>query len=247
MKNQIIGKFGRKIGVIGMISVLSGSLFAQNSLPESCQIRRNPAEQIHQLAVINPKENPFLQINAAKARNGQFITAQNRLGFNVATQFTMAKFDASLFGNNREVKNMLVVALVYLINDLEGEPEAAQLQKTLKLLLDGKTDAAQLLAQIENASESFSNRLSKEQKWYFASGAAVTNLLIGTYMSDNTTIRKNLSEIKTLTKIAPEGTSDALIVKMDNLTKYAFNANFTDADYNILIDAANQIGESVNA
>lgn len=245
MKNQIVRKFAKMVGVIGMISVLSGVLFAQIPARKSFEFNRK-AEQIHGFTEFNFEKNALFVTNSAKAKGGQFVTAQNKLGFNIATKFTMAKFDASLFRNNAEVKNMLVVALVYLVNDLEGQPEAAQLQKTLKLLLDEKNDSAQILANIENASESFSNRLPEEQKWYFASGATVTNLMIGTYMSDNTTIRKNLSEMQTLIKIAPKGTSDAIISTMNDLTKYAGNTHFADDDYHAILQAANQIGDSIN-
>ena len=56
----------------------------------------------------------------------------------------------------------------------------------------------------------------------------------------------NLSEIKELVTIAPQETSDDILVSLNNLTKYLPKAVFAETDYTPVFQKALSLIETIN-
>lgn len=219
MKNRIIKISGKLFVVITLSAILAGAIFARKS--------ENKAASGNNL-------------------NELYISNVNRKNFNLGSKFVSALMDAAYLERDENAEKSTIVDLVYLIDFLEGQPETNALQKTLKSIVRGTSNAVQLHLEIENARKSYSKRLPPEQKWYFNSGTAVTNLVFNAYINDNAAMKRNLSEIRELVRIAPQGISDGILVPLNNLTKYIPKTVFTETDYTAVFQGAIGLVNTIN-
>lgn len=228
---------------VGLLAILTGAVSAQKGFENGgLQIYADFSREF-----VETSSKEFLPNKLSINSHGQNVSAVNQHNFNIGSKFVFAILNSSLLENNEKVLNSTIIDLVYLIDSLDGEPESAALQKTLQSLIRKTANCGEIRTEIINASNSYSTRLRGEESWYYSSGATVTNLLINAYFGDNTAIKKNLSEILNLVKIAPQETSEKITLSMKSLAEYVKKSTFAKDDYLALLQDANILIDTVNA
>lgn len=173
------------------------------------------------------------------------VTSANSTNFLIGKNFALAKFDAAYIEADKEALGYTIVDLVYLIDELDGQPEAADLQKTLKAVVRGTSSSEQVIKDIETASKTYLARQTVAPKWYFNAGQTSINLKISTYLNEDAKIKKGLSDLQTLIKIAPQGIPKEIIDPMNVLAKYVAKTAFTEADYTAIFQGAGSVIDAV--
>ncbi|MDH3493657.1 MAG: hypothetical protein OEM82_08920 [Acidobacteriota bacterium] len=245
MKNEIIRISSRLAVVMGLAIILTGAVFAQ-------AVSVNPKGDYTTFEKARSQARPNAKTQVSRARTirrakGESVSANNQANFNIGTNFMWAVLSSGQLGRNDGALELTIVDLVYLIDSLEGEPEAAVLQNTLRSVVRGTASSAQIGEDLLGASKSYSARLNKEQHWYFTAGVTVTNLFVDVYLQDDAAIKQSLATIQSLIKVAPAGTPEAVIGSMQSLAGYVSQTAFAGADYNALLDGAAEVGNSINA
>ena len=166
------------------------------------------------------------------------VSAANQNAFQIGKDFAMAIDDSKTMKENGNNFNFTIVDLVYLIDELEGQPEAAQLQTLLKAIIRAQKDQTLVSGEITTISNSYVARQNVEQKWYFNVGAAQMRLMYAGWAKDAGATGKCLKDLQALTKVAPAGTPKIILDAINGLSKYATLNPFTVADYGDMVDDA---------
>ncbi len=175
------------------------------------------------------------------------ISPANQTSYQIGKDFAMAIDDSKTMKDSNDSFNYTIVDLVYLIDELEGQAEAAQLQAILKGVVRGTKDLTKVSSEIGIISNTYFARLSAEQKWFYNVGTAQMNLMLAGYGKDAAGTAKNLKDLQQLVKTAPVGTSKLILEAINGLAKYATLNPFTVADYGDMIDDAKLITTLVYA
>jgi hypothetical protein len=175
------------------------------------------------------------------------VSAVNQTSYQIGKDFAMAIDDSKTMKDDGESFNYTIVDLVYLVDELEGQSEAVQLQAILKGVVRGTKDLTKVSGEISTISNMYFARLSGEQKWFYNVGTAQMNLMIAGYSKDAAATAKNLKDLQLLIKSAPQGTSKLVLEAINGLSKYATLNPFTVADYGDMIDDAKLITTLVYA
>ena len=175
------------------------------------------------------------------------VSKVNQLTYQLGKDFAIAIEDAKYMKDDNESFNFAIVDLVYLIDGLEGQAEAAQLQAMLKGVVRGTKDLTKVSGEIAAISNTYLARQSAEQKWYFTVGSTQMNLMVAGWNKDATAATKNTKELQALTKTAPVGTPVLVLEAIKGLSKYAAMAPLTVNDYGDMIDDAKLITTLVYA
>ena len=179
------------------------------------------------------------KMQARKA--GAVAAASNGETFQNGKDLTMAIYDADQMDSDDDALNYTILDLVYLIDRLDGQPEAAPLQKTLRSIVRGTTNAAAVKKDIETVSTAYLKRQTAEQKWYYNAGRTSMNLLIASYSGADADIKKGLTDLQALVKTAPKNTLDEILNPMKALDKFAAQKTFADADYTAIYEGVGGI------
>lgn len=244
MNTQIKNYSGKLLLTIATaISLLTGMAAAQQMPNESEANRERFTEQMRrhaaQIKSLAAKKGVDAKPATASLSNGD--TFQN------GKDFTMAMFDAEAMDEDEDAFNYTILDLVYLIDRLDGQPEAAQLQKTLKAVVRGTSTGALVKADIAKVSNAYLARQKVDQKWYFNAGKTSMNLMIATYMGEDANIKKGLNELQALIKTAPKGTAKEILNPMGDLAKYIAQKTYTDEDYTAIYEGAGSIIDAATA
>lgn len=169
------------------------------------------------------------------------VSAANQNAFQIGKDFAMAIDDAKTMKTDSASFNYTIVDLVYLIDELEGQPEAAQLQTMMKQIIRGQKDQTLVSSEIAAISSTFLARQNVEQKWYFNVGTSQMNLMIAGWGKDAAATAKYMKELQALSKSAPVSTPKIILEAINGLSKYATLNPFTVADYGDMVDDAKLI------
>lgn len=164
------------------------------------------------------------------------VNAANRQAFQIGKNFAVAIDDAKYMGTDEEMFNYAIVDLVYLIDSLEGQPEAVQLQTLLKGIVRETKEIAAVSSEISAISKSFFARQTTEKRWYFNVGVAQMNLLLAGWGKDSTGSVTNVKELQTLAKTPPAGTPQIVLDAIKGLAVYAVKPKLEQADFTSLVN-----------
>jgi len=166
------------------------------------------------------------------------VSAASQNAYQIGKDFTMAINDSKTMKDNGDNFNYTIVDLVYLIDELEGQAEGAQLQTMMKQIIRGQKDQTLVSNEIAAISNTYLNRQTAEQKWFFNVGTSQMRLMYAGWAKDATATAKNLKDLQLLMKTAPLGTPKLVIEAINGLSKYATLTPFTVADYGEMVDDA---------
>jgi hypothetical protein len=194
-----------------------------------------------------PREIRFAGNEVARRAMMPGVSAANQTSYQTGKNFAMAIEDSKTMKDDSENFDYTIVDLVYLIDGLEGQTEAVQLQAILKGIVRGTKDLAAVSREIAAVSNTYLARQTVEQKWYFNVGSAQMNLMYAGWSKDAAATAKSLKDLQSLTKTAPVGTSKLIIEAINGLSKYATLNPFTVGDYGDMVDDAKIITTLVYA
>lgn len=175
------------------------------------------------------------------------VSAASQNSYQIGKDFAMAIADSRTMKDNSDNFNYTIVDLVYLIDELEGQAESAQLQTMMKQIIRGQKDQTLVSNEIAAISNTYLNRQAAEQKWFFNVGTSQMRLMYAGWAKDATATAKNLKDLQLLIKTAPLGTPKLIIEAINGLSKYATLTPFTVADYGDMVDDAKMITTLVYA
>ena len=175
------------------------------------------------------------------------VSAASQNAYQIGKDFAMAIDDSKKMKDNGDSFNYTIVDLVYLIDELEGQAEAVQLQAMMKQIIRGQKDQSLVSREIAAISNTYLNRQTTEQKWFFNVGTSQMRLMYAGWAKDATATAKNLKDLQLLMKTAPVGTSKLIVEAINSLSKYATLTPFTVADYSEMVDDAKMITTLVYA
>ena len=242
MKKQVKENLSKLFVVVAVAIISTGAVFAQK--PNRSV---NNREQFSRLAREQAQTKLKTLADQGSAANRGAVTLANGTNFNLGKDFAMAVFDAEGIDEDEESYNYTILNLVFLIDSLEGQPEAVQLQKTLKSVVRFTSDAATVKKEIEAVSKTYLARQKVDGKWYFNAGQASMNLMISTYMGEDAQIKKGLAELQALIKVAPKNTPKEIINPINSLAQYAAKTAYTEADYTAIYESLESVMEAVSA
>ena len=175
------------------------------------------------------------------------VSAASQSAYQIGKDFAMAVDDSKTMKDNGDNFNYTIVDLVYLIDELEGQAEAAQLQTLMKQIVRGQKDQTLVSGEIAAISNTYLNRQTADQKWFFNVGTSQMRLMYAGWAKDATATAKHLKDLQLLTKSAPVGTPKLIIEAINGLSKYATLNPFTVADDGDMVDEAKMITTLVYA
>src|SRR5690349_5472196 len=76
------------------------------------------------------------------------VSAANQSAYQIGKDFAMAIDDSKTMKDDGESFNFTIVDLVYLIDELEGQAEAAQLQSLMRSIIRGQKDQTRVSSEI---------------------------------------------------------------------------------------------------
>lgn len=180
-------------------------------------------------------------------RSAGLVSITNKLAFQIGKDFAMAIEDTKYMKDDNKSFNFAIVDLVYLIDSLEGQAEAVQLQGIMKGIVRGQKDLTLVSKEIAAISTAYQTRIAAEQKWYFSVGTAQMNLMMSGWAKDATATAKFAKELQGLSKTAPASTPKIILDAMNGLSKYATLNPFTVDDYGDMNNDAKIISTLVYA
>lgn len=163
------------------------------------------------------------------------VSPANRTTYQIGKTFSCVIDDSKYMKEEDDLFNYVVVDLVYLIDDLEGQPESQQLQAILKGIIRNTKDLSIVSGEIAAVSKSYFARLNPEKKWYFNVGSSQMNLLIAGWSKDNVGAVKSLKEFQVLVSTAPQGTPQIVLAAMQELSNYSIKVKLTPDDFTALV------------
>ena len=242
MKIQIKQTLNKLFVAVALAMVLTVAAFAQ--MPNKSENNREQlTELLHRQS---PTVTKTLGASKGTIVKSGAVTLTNSTNFTIGKNFAMAKFDAAASEDYEDALNYTILDLVYLIDQLDGQPEAVQLQKTLKTVVRGTSTALQVSKEIETISKTYLARQKVDSKWYFNAGQTSMNLMISTYMGDDAQIKKGLTELQSLIKVAPKGTAKEVIDPMNVLAQYVAKTSFTEEDYTAIYEGVGNVIDIVS-
>ena len=244
MKQTIKQTINKLFVVVAVATILTGAVSAQ-------QTQKN-REQFEQLIRENSQiQTTEIQTNIAATQNERAVTPKKNLtnqdNFNLGKDLALAKFDASGIGKNEDAASYTILDLVYLIDRFEDQPEAANLKAILKSVVRETADSDRVQKDIDMVFKIYLKRQNAGQKWYLNAGMTSMNLSIATYFGEDAGIKKGLSELQALIKIAPKGTPKEIIDPMNVLAKYVTKTAFTEEDYIAIFDGVGNVMDAATA
>lgn len=234
MKQRIIEITGRLFLVLAFGLSLTGMMKANETPNQTFSAKR---QQVFEK----------LRSQKQSAKNGLEISEVNRANFDLGQRFALAKFDTQGLDQYNDAYFYLVVGLVELSDKLEGSPESVELQKVLKSVVRNEAPSSEIKTELERIGNQYLARQTNEQQWYFKSGLTVTGVVNAGFMFDEEELKKSLSEMQALIKIAPAGTPNELLEPMGDLVKYVAQTTFSEDDFYAISENAMIISESIIA
>lgn len=198
------------------VSMVSAQKIDRRSLVEKIQINRTDVS----LSAAKLGVTPASPAQIAHSRN-----------FKIGKGFSLVLFDAAGLDSEKDALNYTIVDLVYLIDALGTQPEAAVLQKTLQAVVRDQANAEQVASLVENAAKTYAARQNSGEKWYFAAGQTSMKLMIAGFLNDGANAQKMLAQVQILIKTAPAGTAKEILEPMNELAGLAVKPIFNEADF----------------
>ena len=224
-----------------LVTVALAALTAGAALAQKPNKQNKPAFEPRK------ESKQVLQSKSLVAKAGDAaITPANVDSFEHGYDFVRAAYFSGAI-EEMEENGMAIVELAYLIDALEGQPEAAQLQKVLKQVLRYEGTQDERFQAVEQAANSYVARQKGEAAWYFKTGYAMTRLSLALYLGDNADVQKQLQAVKTLSETAPNTVSTEVLNPMKTLAKYAPKGIYTNDEMVAMDDTVNGILETVLA
>jgi hypothetical protein len=198
---------------------------------------------------LNKRANSVIKFDRRTSLQlAQELAASSRSSFDLGFAFVRAMYFAGLSDVDGEAHNKAILELVSLIERVEDHPEqVSQLQQVLKMVTRNSGTGEERWIAMLRVIKSYSVVLKTEPQWYFDSGVTISMLCVATYLDDSEAIKYELQNLQALTRIAPQNVPRNVLVPMQSLLRYCYQATFTEADRAALIAGVDKIVITVTA
>lgn len=245
MKYRILEIIGKIFLLFALSTTLSVGLVKANiTTTQNVFAHRQQMIETRRGQIFDDQKNTSSLKTKNTAKKKLSISEINRNSFDVGQRFAFTFFDAQGLEDEKAYQ-FLIVDLVELIDKLEGQPEAVELQQVLTSVVRKTVESVQVQREIETMAKNYLARQKDESQWYFNSGATLVKLVMASYFSKDAELKNRLSEMQALITIAPKETPPEMIEPMGDLVKYMAQTAFTEDDYVAIIEGALGIGNSV--
>jgi hypothetical protein len=242
MRKRIKETLNQSIAFVALATIFAFSAFAQKP-----QVKSNVNREKIRQSLQEARAKTRLSVNQKTIASENAVSLTNSQNFQIGKDFSLAIFDAEGIDEYADALNYTIVDLVYLIDQLEGQPEATQLQRILKSVVRGTASAAQVKKEIETVSNSYLAKQKTETKWYFSAGQTSMNLLIATYMGEDVQVKKVLGNMQALIKSAPKSAPKTVLDPMNELAKLVSKTTFTEEDYAAIDEKVGNVIDAVSS
>lgn len=160
---------------------------------------------------------------------GTTLTAENRWSYYTGYDLEDAKHLIE-----EEKTRDAIVALTFLWDGLSGQPEAAQVEAVLRMLVRGQGTVRQQLLKLETAQASYETRLAGDRKWYYNLGKNYGQMYAYLCFGDNANFKLKLTELGKMAKTVPVGTPPELVAALVKLGEFGPKQSISESDMAIL-------------
>jgi len=123
-----------------------------------------------------------------------------------------------------------ITQLAVLWDELQGQPEAAQMETLLRMQIRSTGTIKDRLNKLDAIQAAVETRFKGEQKWFYNVGKAYTQMYIGLNGKDVVAVKNNMVELGNLAKTAPASSPAAFTTALATLGQMGGKSSLTDAE-----------------
>jgi len=123
-----------------------------------------------------------------------------------------------------------ITQLAVLWDELQGQPEAAQMEALLRTQIRGTGTVKDRLNKLDAIQATVETRFKGEQKWFYSVGKAYTQMYIGLNGKDLVAAKNNMVELGSLAKTAPASSPAGFTTALATLGQMGSKSSLTDAE-----------------
>lgn len=123
-----------------------------------------------------------------------------------------------------------ITQLAVLWDELQGQPEAVQMEALLRMQIRSTGTIKDRLNKLDAIQAAVEARFKGEQKWFYNVGKAYTQMYIGLNGKDVVAVKNNMVELGNLAKTAPASSPTAFTTALATLGQLGGKSSLTDAE-----------------
>ena len=123
-----------------------------------------------------------------------------------------------------------ITQLAVLWDELQGQPEAVQMEALLRMQIRSTGTIKDRLNKLDAIQAAVETRFKGEQKWFYNVGKAYTQMYIGLNGKDVVAVKNNMVELGNLAKTAPASSPTAFTTALAMLGQLGGKSSLTDAE-----------------
>ena len=123
-----------------------------------------------------------------------------------------------------------ITQLAVLWDELQGQPEAAQMETLLRMQIRSTGTIKDRLNKLDAIQAAVETRFKGEQKWFYNVGKAYTQMYVGLNGKDLVAVKNNMVELGNLAKTAPASSPTAFTTALAMLGQLGGKSSLTDAE-----------------
>src|SRR2546421_5918159 len=175
------------------------------------------------------------------------IAKANVDSFNTGFALVRAMYLASVSQEDEESAPDAIVEIVYFADEFEGQPEAAQLQKLLKMIVRKTGTRQERWDAAQDVINTHQKRLQGESLWYFNAGVVIPKISLSTYLKDSAGLKSDFNSLQKLVENAPQGIPASVLTPMRQLAKYATQASYSKDDLSAIASTTGTVMDTFNS
>jgi hypothetical protein len=170
------------------------------------------------------------------------ISNANLNNYYIGYDFVMSR---KLIGEDDLSKCLARLAILW--DELEGQPEAAQIETLMRMVVRGNGSVQERVAKLNAAQVAIELRYKGEQKWYYNVGKAYTKLSLDLNAKDGDAVQARMLELGKLGKSAPATVPPAFTAALVKIGDYGAKSSFTDNDVQAITSQFDTIDKIIGA
>jgi hypothetical protein len=211
MKMKTLVRF-LTVAVVGVFA--SALVFGQNSV----------------LTVRAMKHDRSAQRAVRAARTGaEAISAENVNNYFIGGDFVSSRN----FILSEDQRNA-ITQLAVLWDELQGQPEAAQMEALLRMQIRGSGTVKDRLNKLDAVQSAVETRFKGEQKWFYNVGKSYTQMYTALNGKDIVAMKNSMVELGNLAKTAPASSPATFTTALATLGQMGGKSSLTDAEIAIV-------------
>ena len=200
------------VAVVGVFA--SALVFGQNSV----------------LTVRAMKHDRSAQTAVRAARTGaDAISAENVNNYFIGGDFVSSRN----FILSEDQRNA-ITQLAVLWDELQGQPEAAQMEALLRMQIRGSGTVKDRLNKLDAVQSAVETRFKGEQKWFYNVGKSYTQMYTALNGKDIVAMKNSMVELGNLAKTAPASSPATFTTALATLGQMGGKSSLTDAEIAIV-------------